>query len=175
MQRHAVKYLFLVASASLLGSCCSTSPVASGPCAMPVATTETHTRTTQPASLSMPYLPPANVYQAAPMAISQPMQAPICQPMQFVPPPPPPVVVSSSCAPVSYQANHCQPATYQSNYCPPTNYSHPPAYQNYQDPCNPSYNQNYNYSRYSNYPAPANSAHFPPPAKVGYRCEDEKQ
>ncbi len=127
------KYLLLLSASSglFLQSCCGPAAVSGGYGGLPIATTETHTKTMQPASFSMPYMPPASVYQSPPMAVSQPMQAPQCQPMQYMAPP------------VQYQATPvCPPApSYQANPCAPVQY------QSYQaDPCAP---QPYNGQMYA--------------------------
>lgn len=114
--------LSALSSGLFLQSCCGPAAVSGGYGGLPIATTETHTKTMQPASFSMPYMPPASVYQSPPMAVNQPMQAPICQPMQYAP------------APVQYQASPVcapQPMQLQSNPCAPVQY------QSYQDPCAP--------------------------------------
>lgn len=187
MRRLAFGLLACVTGSLFLQSCCPTAGVATGSYGMPVATTETHTKTVQPASYSMPYVPPASIVQAAPMAVSQPMAAPVCQPVQYMQAP----------APVAYQANPCQPQTYQSNYCQPSYQASPvcsPSYQSPQyqaDPCAPygysaGHNVRYNVvgtaqpvnSHYivvqpapSQYTAPV---HLQAPARASDPCEDTK-
>lgn len=123
MIRKTLSLTALLGGILLLQSCCGPAVTGGYSNGMPIATTETHTKTVQPASFSMPYVPPASVYQAAPMAVSQPVQAPICQPVQFAAP-----------QPVTYQANPCPPVSYQASpVCPPSYQS--PQYT--ADPCAP--------------------------------------
>lgn len=128
---------FAVSAPFVFQSCCTPAyqaPQAYG-CGLPIAVTETHTKTSQPASFSMPYVPPASVYQAPPMAVAQPVQAPVCQPMQYAQPVQAPICqpayqATPVCPPTpTYQATPCQPVQAYQNPCQP--------YQS--DPCAPQY------------------------------------
>lgn len=90
----------------IVASCCTPLGVTSS--YGPVATSETHIKTTQPASFNLPALPPPSVYQAPPVQYAPPvLQSAPCQTYQA------PVQTYNPCAnyqaPVQYQATDpCQ-------------------------------------------------------------------
>jgi len=103
-------------------SSCAPQIATSPNCGFPQSVTETHTKTTlvAPPSYSTPYLPPAAIYQTAPVQAPMPMAAPQC-----------PQVVYQAPQPV-YQAQPCQPVqAYRADVCQPVQYAAP------QDPCAP--------------------------------------
>lgn len=101
-----------------LSSCAMPGVVSNPNCGFPQSVTETHTKTTlvAPPSYSTPYLPPAAIYQTAPVAQPMPMQAPACQPAPQYYQAPQQVYQAQPCQPVQYQAYQDPCAPYQAGY-----------------------------------------------------------
>ena len=134
-------------------SSCSMPGVVSNPncasnCVFPQSVTETHTKTTlvAPPSYATPYLPPAAIYQTAPVQAPMPIAAPQCP--QVIYQAPQPVYQAAPCQPVQYRADPCQPVqAYRADPCQPVQY------QAYQDPCAP-YQSGYLRNPYGYYTHP---------------------
>lgn len=111
--------------ATLLGlltltSCAMPGVVSNPNCGFPQSVTETHTKTTlvAPPSYSTPYLPPAAIYQTAPVQAPMPMAAPQCPQVMYQAPQP--VYQAAPCQPVqAYRADPCQPVQYQAYQADP--------------------------------------------------------